>query len=167
MKKKKKIDKIPDLKEFTDELGKKWIQTSTDDLFSMKEINEILESIEKDKDSDKNEVVLARIDFQKVDREYYNAAKALHQKLKEQTELIKKIAEESKKTIEKKNRKLKELIDYIKKIHLFLAYINSKDGIDEIKIPDNILEVQTGKYEPVIESIYEEVKEEVMLRDPK
>ena len=109
MKKKKKIDKMPDLKEFTDELGKKWIQTSTDDLFSMKEINEILESIDKDKDKDKDKVVLARIDFQKVDREYYNAAKALHQKLKEQTELLKKIAEESKKTIEKKNRKLKSL----------------------------------------------------------
>ena len=39
---------IPDLTEFTDDEGKKWIQTSTEDLFTVKELNEVLESIEKD-----------------------------------------------------------------------------------------------------------------------
>jgi len=39
---------VPDITEYTDEEGKKWIQTSTSDLFSSKELNDILESIEKE-----------------------------------------------------------------------------------------------------------------------
>ena len=62
MKKSAKKPPVPDMTEFTDDEGKKWVQTSTDDFFSLKELNEILESVEKEKQS--GEVVLARIDFQ-------------------------------------------------------------------------------------------------------
>ena len=49
---------IPEQTEFTDEEGQKWIQTSTDDLFSAKELDDILDKIEKDKNKD--EIVLAQ-----------------------------------------------------------------------------------------------------------
>jgi hypothetical protein len=163
MKKGIKRNIIPDLTEFTDEDGKKWIQTSADDLFSMKELNEILESIDKEKDKD--EVVLARIDFQTVNREYYDAAIALQGKLRKQTELLKKLAEESKKTIERKNLKLKELIEYIKKLHMFIAYINAnQDRLDEIEIPADI-SFRPAEVEDIVESIYEEVEEVVLPND--
>ncbi len=161
MKKGIKRNIIPDLTEFTDDEGKKWIQTSADDLFSMKELNEILESIDKEKDKD--EVVLARIDFQKVNREYYDAAIALQEKLKKQTELLKKLADESKKTIERKNIKLKELIEYIKKLHMFIAYINAnQDRLDEIEIPQSISFRPATEVEDITESVYEEVEEVVL-----
>ncbi len=118
--KKEKKKKIPDLTEFIDEEGKKWIQTSTDDLFSIKEISELLDTVEKDKEE--GEIVLARIDFQKVNREYYEKAHDLHTKLKRRDELIKKLITESKKAIDRKNAKLKELIEYIKNLHLLLTY---------------------------------------------
>ncbi len=161
MKKGIKRDIIPDLTEFTDEEGKKWIQTSADDLFSMKELNEILESIEKEKDKD--EVVLARIDFQKVNREYYDAAISLQAKLRKQTVLLRKLAEESKKTIERKNIKLKELIEYIKKLHMFIAYINAnQERLDEIEIPADITFRPAAETEDIVESVYEEVEEVVL-----
>jgi hypothetical protein len=164
MKKGTKRNIIPDLTEFTDEDGKKWIQTSADDLFSMKELNDILESIDKEKEKD--EVVLARIDFQKVNREYYDAALALQTKLTKQTELLKKLAEESKKTIERKNYKLKELIEYIKKLHMFIAYINAnQDRLDEIEVPDTISFRPVAEVEDVAESVYEEVEEVVIPND--
>ncbi len=161
MKKGIKRNIIPDLTEFTDDEGKKWIQTSADDLFSMKELNEILESIDKEKDKD--DVVLARIDFQKVNREYYDAAIALQEKLKKQTGLLKKLADESKKTIERKNIKLKELIEYIKKLHMFIAYINAnQDRLDEIEIPESISFRPAAEAEDIAESVYEEVEEVVL-----
>lgn len=164
MKKGIKKNIIPDLTEFTDEEGKKWIQTSADDLFSMKELNEILESIDKEKDKD--EVVLARIDFQKVNKEYYDAAISLQSKLKKQTELLKKLAEESKKNIERKNMKLKELIVYIKKLHMFIAYINAnQDKLDEIEIPAEISFRPAPEVEDIVESVYEEVEEVVLPND--
>ena len=88
MKKKAKSSIVPDLTEFTDGEGKKWIQTSTDDLFSTKELNEIITTIEKEREKD--EVIIARIDFQKVDREFYDAAIELQKRLKKQTDLLKK-----------------------------------------------------------------------------
>ncbi len=36
--------------EFVDDEGKKWIQTSTEDLFSIRELNEIIDAIEKKDD---------------------------------------------------------------------------------------------------------------------
>lgn len=164
MKKEAKRNIIPDLTEFTDDEGKKWIQTSADDLFSMKELNEILESIERDKDKD--EVVLARIDFQQVNREYYDAVIALQSKLRKQTGLLKKLAEESKKTIERKNSKLKELIEYIRKLHMFIAYINAnQDRLDEIEIPSVISFKPVKEVEEETESVYEEVEELVLPTD--
>ncbi len=164
MRKKHKKNIIPDLTEFTDDQGKKWIQTSTDDLFSMKELNEVLESIDKDKGE--NEVVLARIDFQKVNKEYYEAAVELQAKIERLTELLKRIAAESKKTIEKKNAKLKELIDYIKKLHMYIAYITSgTDSTEEIKIPARIFTVPQEEHEPEEESVYETVEEIVLPND--
>jgi len=133
MKKKEKKVIIPDIREFTDDTGKKWVQTSTDDLFSMRELNDIIRNIEKEREKD--EVVLARIDFQKVDREFYEAAIELQKRLQKQTLLMKEYLAESKKTIEKKNKTLKELIEYIKKLHQLLSYLNANpDNIDTISI---------------------------------
>lgn len=160
MKKPPKNTPIPGLTEFTDEEGKKWVQTSTDDFFSLKELNEILETVEKDKEA--GEVVLARIDFQRVNREYYDAAMALQKKLVRQSELLKKVVTESKKTIERKNAKLKELINYIRKIHAFLAYLSSNDkNIEKLSIPREILTPHVSE-ETVSKSVYEEVEEIVL-----
>ena len=62
---KKKDNTIPT--EYTDESGKKWIQTSTEDIFSVNELNDIIKSIENDKNS--GDIVLAHIDFKKVNKE--------------------------------------------------------------------------------------------------
>ena len=152
MKKRIKNSIIPDLTEFTDNEGKKWIQTSTDDLFSTKELNDIISTIEKEREKD--EVIIARIDFQKVDREFYDAA----------TELLKKYVSQSTQIIERKNKKLRELIDYIKKMHLILSYLNANpDEIDNIKlVPAPTEEKRPGKK---ISSVYEEAEEIVLPPD--
>jgi len=153
---------IPDLTEFTDNEGKKWIQTSTDDLFSTKELNDIISTIEKEREKD--EVIIARIDFQKVDREFYDAATELQKRLKTQTELLKKYVSQSTQIIERKNKKLRELIDYIKKMHLILSYLNANpDEIDNIKFaPAPPEEKKPGKK---ITSVYEEAEEIVLPPD--
>jgi hypothetical protein len=118
----------PERSEFVDVEGKKWIQTSMDDLFSTKEINEILESIEKEKDP--GEVVLARIDFQKVNREYYDRVMDLETRIKKKNELLKRLLADAGQSIEKKNMKLRELIEYIKKLHTLIAiYRNEPEKI--------------------------------------
>ena len=122
MRRKEKKIIIPDISEFTDDDGKKWVQTSTDDLFSMRELNDIISSIEKERAKD--EVVLARIDFQKVDREFYDAAVELQKRLQKQTRLMREYIKQSNSIIDRKNKKLKELIEYIRKLHQFLAYLN-------------------------------------------
>ncbi len=163
--KNKKIDS-PDLTEFTDDDGKKWIQTSTEDLFSSDELNDILTSIKKDES--KGEIVLAQLNFKKVNKEYYEAVKELESKLKKQTELLKKIILDSSEKIEKKNHKLKELIEYIKKLHTYIAYIHSNsDEIDSMNSPG--IFIQSEKLSPIepennekVESIFEEVKETVL-----
>ena len=133
MRRKEKKIIIPDIKEFTDDDGKKWVQTSTDDLFSMRELNEIISSIEKERVKD--DVVLARIDFQKVDREFYNAAVELQKRLQKQTKLMREYMRQSDMIIDRKNKKLKELIEYIKKLHQFLAYLNANpDDIERINL---------------------------------
>ena len=45
---KKSKRNIPDLTEFTDDEGKKWVQTSVDDLLSTDELSNILDRIDKD-----------------------------------------------------------------------------------------------------------------------
>ncbi len=153
---KKTKTEIPDITEFTDESGKKWVQTSTDDLLAMHELSEMLGKIEQE--SDDEGVVLARIDFQKVDREFYNAAVALQKKLVAQSELMKKYANESSQLLEKKNKKLRELIDYIKKLHLLLAHLNSNPEEAE-KIDFSNLSVNIGEGKAEVVSVYEEVEE--------
>lgn len=151
---------IPELTEFTDEEGKKWVQTSTDDFFSLKELNEILETVEQDKEA--GEVVLARIDFQRVNKEYYDAVMALQKKLVRQSELLKKVITESKKTIQRKNDKLKELITYIRKLHAFLSYLSSDDeNIEKFSLPREILTPQISEERPQ-QSVYENVEEIVL-----
>lgn len=144
MSKTKKII-IPDLTEFTDDEGNIWVQTSTDDLLSSRELNDILESIEKDTTPD--EIVLARIDFQRVNKKYYEEIIELQAKLKKRDEIIKKIIIESKKAFEKKNNKLKELIDYIKELHLLLSYYKvNPENIVETGVPlKTLLELQSQR----------------------
>ena len=117
---------IPELTEYTDDEGKKWVQTSADDLFSIKELNRIIEQIDRSGDSE--EIILARIDFQNVNREYYETAVKLRNRLQRQNELIKKMIAETRTLIDRKNRKLRELIDYIRKLHLLLARLSEGDG---------------------------------------
>lgn len=148
-----KKKKTPISKEFTDEDGKKWIQTSTDDLFSVDEISSIIESIEDEKDS--SEIVLARIDFQKVNKEYYEKVNDLQQKLKKRNDLLKKLLLDAKDNIDKKNIKLKELIDYIRKLHTLLAYSKLEPGKIEVGdiMPDKLFEPEKP-----------EVQEDVVVR---
>lgn len=146
---------IPDVSEFTDEDGKRWVQTSTEDLFSIKELNEILESVEKDREE--GEIVLARIDFQRVNKEYYATVKELQSKLKKRNDILKKLIIESTTTIDRKNKKLKELIEYIRKLHLLLAYYKLKpENIDKIDFSPQAL-VATKKV--VVEEVREEQPE--------
>jgi len=161
MRKKEPKKIIPDISEFTDDSGRKWIQTSTDDLFSMRELNDIISSIEKEREKD--EVVLARIDFQKVDREFYNAAVELQRRLQKQTRLMKEYIEQSTATIERKNRKLKELIEYIRKLHQFLAYLNTNpEYADQFNLKS--FHPEPAEEETVL-SEYEEVEEVIMPPD--
>ncbi len=127
---KAKLPVVPDLKEFIDQEGKKWIQTSADDLLSSKELLSILNALEKQKSAD--DIVLARIDFQKVNREYYEAVLDLQARLEKQNSILKKLLVDAKEIIDKKNNKLKELIDYIKKLYLFIAY-NNKISLEDIE----------------------------------
>jgi hypothetical protein len=145
---------IPDLTEFTDEEGRKWIQTSTDDLFSAKELDDILDKIEKDKN--KEEIVLARFDFQKVNKEYYETVLDLQAKLKKQNEILKQLLVDAKITIDKKNTKLKELVKYIRKLHLLLAYhkTNPEDAEKFIISPDTLY------YEPVSVPVETDISKE-------
>ncbi len=165
--KKSSKTRIPDISEFIDESGKKWVQTSTDDLFSGQELNEILTTIEKDREEDS--VLLARIDFQNVNREYYEAALALQSKLQKQTELLKKVITDSAVKIERKNKKLKELIDYIKKLHVLLAYMNAnQEEIEKMKLPTETLLQKVMAESAVTEvepSVYTEIVEEDLIID--
>ncbi|HOD16885.1 MAG TPA: hypothetical protein PK307_15640 [Spirochaetota bacterium] len=169
MKKTSKKAIIPDLAEYTDEEGKKWIQTSTDDLFSIKELNEILESIDKGGDSD--EIILARIDFQKVNKEYYETAIRLQKKLKQQTELLKKVVTDARTTIERKNKKLRELIDYIKKLHTLLAHLSaSEDDLQKLKVSPEMLVRSLGTAftdREETEESFEQVEEIVLPLEAK
>ena len=162
MKKRDKKAIIPDLREFTDDSGKKWVQTSTDDLFSIKELNEIITTMEKERAKD--EVIFARIDFQKVDKEFYDTALELQQRLQKQGKLLQNYVAETKRVIDRKNRKLKELIEYIKQLHEFIAHMNANpDEAAMLNIPVTF-GIQSERLAEVI-SEYEEVEEKVMHED--
>ncbi len=155
--KKFKKQKLPDLTEFTDEDGKKWIQTSADDLFSSKEIYSVLDSLEQEKDDGVEEIVLARIDFQKVNKEYYEAVIDLQAKLKKQNEILKKLLLDAKETIDKKNKKLKELVAYIRKLHLFVAYNKmSPEDVEKIMLSPGVITSKPVTDEKEIEEMIEE-----------
>lgn len=137
---KTKLTVLPDLKEFVDQEGKKWIQTSADDLLSSKELLSVLNSLEKQKSAD--DIVLARIDFQKVNKEYYEAVIDLQSRLEKQNVILKKLLVDAKQVIDKKNNKLRELIEYIKKLYLFIANnnkINPEDIERIMAVPPAVL----------------------------
>jgi ribosomal protein S18 len=153
---------IPDLKEFVDENGKKWVQTSTDDLFSIKELNEMISSIEKERARD--EVVFARIDFQKVDKEFYDTAIDLQKKLQKQGKLLQNYVAETTRIINRKNSKLTELVEYIKQLHQFIVLINS-DPEEAKKLDLSFLTKSRSESKPDIISEYEEVEEIAMSEE--
>ncbi|MBN1501669.1 MAG: hypothetical protein JW982_16035 [Spirochaetes bacterium] len=128
--------------EFTDGTGRKWVQTSAEDLFSSDEINDIIKSIEKD--TSRDEIVLAHIDFKKVNREDYEALTSLQKELKRKDEILKKLSTETRTMMERKNRKLNELIAYIKKMHMIIALKKlDKETLNKINIsPEEILKMQ-------------------------
>lgn len=161
MKKTSKKPLIPDITEFTDDEGKKWVQTSADDLFSIKELNKIIEQIDRSGDSE--EIILARIDFQNVNREYYETSVKLRNRLQRQNELIKKMIAETRSVIDRKNGKLRELIEYIRKLHLLLARLSDEGGdAGQLKLPSDMLLRSAGAVfsgEDHVEPEYEEVEE--------
>lgn len=169
MKKSSKKAIIPDLAEYTDEEGKKWIQTSSDDLFSIKELNEILESIDRGGESD--DIILARIDFQKVNKEYYETAITLQKKLGQQKALLKKVITDARTTIERKNNKLKELIEYIKKLHTLLAHLSAnEEDLQKLKVSPEMLVRSMGTAfsdREESEEPYEQVEEIVLPLEAK
>ncbi len=168
MKKDKSKTAVSDLTEFTDEEGKRWVQTSTEDLFSSKEFNDLIESMEKDREE--GEIVLARIDFQKVNKEYYETALELQQKLEKQTEILQKVVSRSQEIIDRKNKKLKELIQYIRKLHYFIANLDSGlEYLKNLEVPRKVVaaaEEEIPEDEapaaPPRKSVYEEVEEIVL-----
>ncbi len=156
MLKKAQKKKPESLTEFIDGEGKKWVRTSTEDLFSLKELNEIIDAIEKKEESGE-EIVLARIDFQTVNKDYYERVQELEKKLAKRTELLKRLARESKRLIDSKNRMLKELIAYTKKLQLIIAQYNLKpEERDKLKIPAEVLQAITASPQRVEEQLPEE-----------
>ncbi len=106
-------------KEFIDSNGEKWVQTSPDDLFSIKELNEVFEAVERDRNS--NEIVLARIDFKTVNKEYYETMQDLQKRLTRKEELLKRLITESKRVIKRKNDMMLNMIEYIKQLQILVA----------------------------------------------
>lgn len=169
---------IPDLTEYTDSEGRKWIQTSIDDLFSIQELNDIIENVEKKDDG--KEIVLARIDFQKVNKEYYEAVIELQKKLQKQNALLKRVVTESREVIDRKNRKLRELIDYIKQMHELMPGIQTGEvtltaapsveseetGEPSAASSPSVLQKAQGRI-IISDAEYEDVAEEVLLQGPE
>ena len=89
----------------------------------------------------------------------------LQKKLSRQSELLKKVINESKRVIERKNNKLKELITYIRKMHSFLSYLSSnEEDLDKIKIPREIF-TEPPREPGYPQSVYEDVEEIVVPLD--
>jgi hypothetical protein len=151
-------------KEFTDLDGGKWIQTSAEDLFSMAELNKVIDSIEKEKDP--GEIVLARIDFRTVNKEFHEAIIDLQAKVKKRDALLKKLVNESQKIIKRKNDKMLEMIEYIKKLQFIVEYNNLDTSVlaqyDPRKVKPKMVEVPEEYVQEIAE--FEDVNE-VLLDD--
>lgn len=161
---KRKKKSIPDVYEFTDDEGKKWLQTSTKDLLSSKELNDIIKEIEKEKEE--GEIVIARIDFKKVNKEYYERIVELEEKLKKRTELLRRIIKEARETIDRKNMKMKELIEYIKKLHILLAYYKlSPEDFDKIDFTKAYIQSPQKPVSPVTIEIKDKIIEYVPVNE--
>ena len=106
-------------REFIDSNGEKWVQTSPDDLFSIKELNEVFEAVERERSS--NEIVLARIDFKTVNKEYYETMNDLKKRLDRKEELLKRLITESKRVIKRKNDMMLDMIAYIRQLQILVA----------------------------------------------
>jgi pimeloyl-CoA synthetase len=80
---------------------------------------------------------------------------------------MKKFTTEAREKIERKNRKLNELIEYIKKLHLLLAHISvNEEDLKNLKIPVQPAPPQEGVTEKeVIEQAYEAVEEVVLPQE--
>jgi len=156
--------------EFIDTEGKKWVQTSTEDLFSIKEINDIIGKIEK-KEDEAEDIILARIDFKQVNKDYYEKTIELQERLKKKNEMLKKLVEEARTVISKKNLMLRELIDYVKKLHLIFAYYNiNPRNVEKVDIPPEMMEgILRTKEEAPREFEEEQIEytevEEILLDD--
>jgi hypothetical protein len=149
--------------EYVDDEGKKWVQTSTEDLFSIKEIQDVFEEAEKDRED--GEILLARIDFQRVNRDYYDRVMELQEKLKKRTDLLKRVVVESKQILDKKNDKLKELILYIKKLHIVLARYqkNPEDAGQVINLSEILKDHNADNRIAELDLIIYEDTQEIML----
>jgi uncharacterized coiled-coil protein SlyX len=91
----------------------------------------------------------------------------LQAKIRKMTDLLKKVITDSRQKIERKNAKLKELIEYIKKLHIFIAHINtSPEELEKLRIsPDLIMQTmadQTRQAGPEYVAEYEDVEEVVL-----
>jgi septum formation inhibitor-activating ATPase MinD len=170
MMKKSVKPKIKDFTEFIDDEGKKWIQTSKEDFFSIKDLNEIIGALDK-KEDEAEEILLARIDFKRVNRYYYEKIVELQERLKRKNELLRRLVAESKRMVQKKNAMLRELIEYVKQLHLLIAYYNiNPKNIEKIDIPPEMYRAfmqkteETGVGEVAEEERieYTEVKEIVL-----
>ncbi|HPQ53663.1 MAG TPA: hypothetical protein PK253_10475 [Spirochaetota bacterium] len=156
--------------EFIDTEGKKWVQTSTEDLFSIKEINDIIGKIEK-KEDEAEDIILARIDFKQVNKDYYEKTIELQERLKKKNEMLKNLVEEARTVISKKNLMLRELIDYVKKLHLIFAYYNiNPRNVEKVDIPPEMMEgILRTKEEAPREFEEEQIEytevEEILLDD--
>lgn len=160
-KEKKTLDK-----EFTDIDGGKWIQTSAEDMFSLSELNKAIESVEKGKDP--NEIVLARIDFRTVNKEYHEAVIDLQTKLKKKEATLNKLIKESRVIIDRKNKKLMELIDHIKKLQFIIDYNKLDTSViaqytEKEYAPTTAEEVEEFTYEDVVEIQLDENGKEITV----
>ncbi|HEY1406393.1 MAG TPA: hypothetical protein VF857_07280 [Spirochaetota bacterium] len=143
-------------KEYIDSNGEKWVQTSPDDLFSIKELNDVFEAVERDRNS--NEIVLARIDFRTVNREFYETVQELESRLKKKEELIKRLMSESQRVIKRKNDMMFDMIEYIKQLQLLVARKSiSPDLLKGISLEKAFR--PGGEEETEEKAVYEEVKE--------
>jgi uncharacterized coiled-coil protein SlyX len=153
-------------KEFTDIDGGKWIQTSAEDMFSLSELNKAITSIEKEKDP--NEIVLARIDFRTVNREYHEAIIDLQTKLKKKEAALARLIAESRVIIDRKNKKLMELIDHIKKLQFIIDYNRLDTSViaqytEKEYTPTTAEEVEEFTYEDVTEIPLDDNGEEMTV----
>lgn len=142
------------------EAEENWVQTSTDDLFSTKELNEVIKTIEQDRSSE--EIVLAKINFETVNKEYYDTVKYLEAELTKKDKLLKTLISKTRVLMDRKNKKLNELIEHVKKLHMIIAYYNKDSkNIDKLHVPQEVY-VSTPK---IIEEEVQEKEEYIKSKE--